>query len=486
VQRNGRPEPFHTEGRSNGVRVYMGSAESMLQPGVHEYRLRYHTTRQLGFFNGYDELYWNVTGSDWQFAIARASATVELPAAVAPDELRLDYYTGRQGDTGKDARGETVSDRKIRFQTTRGLRPHENLTIAVGWPKGIVHESTRSERLGYFLGDNGAALVLSTGWLLMLGWYLWAWNRFGRDPRKGVIIPLFKPPRSLTPAGCSYIRTMSFGRQAFTAAIVSLGVKGLLRIDESGEDFTLHRADKPAGGHASSGELAVIEALFDDGNRQEIKLDQENHMVFAKARVGLKKALKDEHLGRVFNLNMIYALPALGLTVAAAAVAFAMDGGPLVWVAFAVLSIGLHLVFLVLMRAPTPAGRRIMDEIEGFRMYLDTAEQDRLERMRSPGLTPEVFETFLPYAYALGVENSWCERFAAEFPLDVEKDGGYRPHWYSGQHRGLAGLHHLGHGFSSGFSTAIASASTPPGSSSGSGGGGFSGGGGGGGGGGGW
>jgi uncharacterized membrane protein len=106
--------------------------------------------------------------------------------------------------------------------------------------------------------------------------------------------------------------------------------------------------------------------------------------------------------------------------------------------------------------------------------------------MRSPALTPEVFESFLPYAFALGVENSWCDRFARELPTEVEAGGGYQPRWYTGSNAGLAGVHHLGHGFNSSFSSAIASASTPPGSSSGSGGGGFSGGGGGGGGGGGW
>ena len=486
VFRNDASEPFHIEDRSNGVRVYMGDANRSLQPGVYEYRLRYHTTRQLGFFDDYDELYWNVTGSDWLLSIDRASATVELPGTFGADQIRLDFYTGPQGGTGKDAAVEISGARKVHFQTTRTLGPRENLTIAVGWPKGIVHEPTGRERLDYFLDDNAAALVLAAGLLLSLGWYLWAWNRYGRDPRKGVIIPLFKPPKGLTPAGCSYIRSMSFGRQAFSAATISLGVKGYLRIDESDDEFTLHRQEGPFGATASAGEQAVMEALFENGRWQQITLDQENHEIFTKARSALKKALKDEHLGRVFNLNMIYALPALGLTVAAAAVALVLNGGPLVWVAFAVLSFGLHLVFVYLLRAPTPAGRRLMDEIEGFRMYLDTAEQDRLDRMRSPRLTPEVFETFLPYAFALGVENSWCDRFARELPTEVESDGGYRPRWYTGHNAGLAGVHHLGHGFNNSFSTAIASASTPPGSSSGSGGGGFSGGGGGGGGGGGW
>jgi uncharacterized membrane protein len=205
-----------------------------------------------------------------------------------------------------------------------------------------------------------------------------------------------------------------------------------------------------------------------------------------KAQSGLKKALKTEHLGRVFNLNSVYALPAVIMSITAIASAIQMNAGPTVWILFALLSVVMHLAFLFLMRAPTPAGRRIMDEIEGFKMYLDTAEQDRLEQMKSPQLTPEVFEVFLPFAFALGVENSWCNRFAKEFPEEVTSSGGYHPHWYVGNLNGLAALHHLGNNFNSSFTSSISSASSPPGSSSGSGGGGSSGGGGGGGGGGGW
>jgi len=486
VQRNNSAEAYHTNKISNGVRVYIGSENRTLAPGVHEYRLRYHTSRQLGFFEDFDELYWNVNGLDWMFPIDHASALIEMPEAVNPADLRMDFYTGRQGSTEKNATVNVVGERKIEFHTTSGLRPHEGLTIALGWPKGIVHEPTPGERLGYFLDDNAATLVLIAGLLLPLGWYLWAWNNLGRDPRKGVIIPQFKPPKGLTPAGCSYIRKMSFNKQAFAAAVVNLGVKGYLKINEASDEFVLHRQDTPATKTASRGERAMMKALFKDGSRRRIELDQKNYKEFMKARSALKKALKTEHLGQVFNLNSVYALPAIALTIAAAAIAAGMDGSPLVWVTYAMLSVVLHLVFLFLMRAPTPAGRRVMDQIEGFRMYLDTAEQFRLDRMRSPELTPEAFEMFLPYAFALGVENNWCERFSREFPEDIDGRNSYQPHWYSGRSRGLAGLRHLGNDFNSDFSSAISSASSPPGSSSGSGGGGSSGGGGGGGGGGGW
>ena len=484
VMRNGAPEPFHTEDRSNGVRIYIGSAERMVGNGIHEYRLRYQTRRQLGFFENYDELYWNVTGNGWLFPIDHAGARIELPAGVRRDDLRTSFYTGPQGAQGREAQSDIVNERTVAFETTQGLQAHEGLTVAVGWPKGIVEQPTIAERIIYFLQDNGSALVLLIGLLAPLGWYLWAWGRFGRDPEKGVIIPLFKPPTGLTPAGCSYILNMSFGKQAFAAAVVSLGIKGYLEIEEQDKAFTLRRKSHPGPDTTSKGERALLERLFENGS--EIELDQKNHRAFIKARSELKQALRAEHLGRVFKLNSIYVLPAMLLTIVAGLIAAALQGGHFVWIAYTVLSILLHLVFLFLLRAPTPAGRQIMDEIEGFKMYLDTAEQDRLDLMKSPQLTPEVFETFLPYAFALGVENTWCERFARELPEELAKSGGYKPGWYSGHHDRLGALSHLGSEFNSSFSSAISSASSPPGSSSGSGGGGSSGGGGGGGGGGGW
>jgi uncharacterized protein (TIGR04222 family) len=484
VQRNGSKESFHTENRSNGIRIYIGSSNHLLSNGIHEYQLRFHTTRQLGYFEDYDELYWNVTGNDWIFPIDQASARIELPSPIQAGDWRTDFYTGPQGASGKLASSDIINAQTVVFETTRGLQAREGLTVAVGWPKGVVVQPTISQQTGYFLKDNGSALVLLIGLFAPLAWYLWAWNRYGRDPRKGIIIPLFRPPMGLTPAGCSYIRKMSFNKQAFSAAIISLGVKGYVEIHEDDKDFTLHLKDASGNGKASKGERTVMDELFKE--ESQLELDQKNYKVFMQASSALKKALKAEHLGRLFNLNARYALPAVIMTILAGIIATQFRGGPAVWVVFVIFTIAMHVTFIFLMRAPTPAGRQVMDEIDGFRMYLDTAEQDRLEHMRSPQLTPEVFETFLPFAFALGVENSWCDRFAREFPQELAEKGGYHPAWYAGRYSGLNTLGHLGNEFNSSFSSAISSSSSPPGSSSGSGGGGSSGGGGGGGGGGGW
>ena len=85
-----------------------------------------------------------------------------------------------------------------------------------------------------------------------------------------------------------------------------------------------------------------------------------------------------------------------------------------------------HVFFLFLLRAPTELGRKALDEIEGFRLYLERAEGDRLDRMHPPEKTPALFQTYMPYALALGVENRWSEKFAGEVdetytlpPLDL-------------------------------------------------------------------
>ncbi len=95
--RDGSAENFRVEDYRNGVRIYLGRADRFLSPGRYRYTIRYRTRYQLGFFDGYDELYWNATGNGWGFRIQQASATVRLPAAVSRDELRLDAFTGPMG-----------------------------------------------------------------------------------------------------------------------------------------------------------------------------------------------------------------------------------------------------------------------------------------------------------------------------------------------------------------------------------------------------
>ena len=145
--------------------------------------------------------------------------------------------------------------------------------------------------------------------------------------------------------------------------------------------------------------------------------------------------------------------------------------------------VGANLLFHWLLKAPTHAGRDLLNNIEGFRMFLQAVDGDRLNRLTPPDKTPELFEKYLPYAVALDSEQAWAEQFSAVLD-NAKQSNGYSPAWYVGSH--AFAMSAFASSFGGSFSNAIAASTTAPGTSSGGGGGGFSGGGGGGGGGGGW
>jgi uncharacterized membrane protein YgcG len=142
-----------------------------------------------------------------------------------------------------------------------------------------------------------------------------------------------------------------------------------------------------------------------------------------------------------------------------------------------------------ILKAPTVQGRKVMDEIEGFRQYLGVAEEDRLNYLHPPEKTPELFERYLPYAVALDVENRWAEKFAGVLAAAAAA-GAATAAWYAGDRLSNNDWGNFASRVGDSLASTVASASTAPGSSgggsSGSGGGGSSGGGGGGGGGSGW
>lgn len=485
VERDGRPEAFHTERRSNGVRTYFGSAERLLTPGEHTYIYRYRAGRMLGFFATRDELYWNVTGLGWEFPIDHASATVSFDFSLPPGSLGVEAFTGASGEHGRAWRASTEEGRAV-IETTAPLGLHEGLTIVVDWPKGYVEQPGALAKTGWLLSDNVNLLAALAGLAGCLAYYLPVWRRHGRDPEEGVVVTRYEPPAGFSPASLRYVEKMRYDDTAMTAAVINLAVKGYLRIDESGGSRSLIRLPDAAGRPAlAAGEKALLEALFEEGGT--VVLENENHELLGKARAKHRTALRRDFANRYFVINRALNLPALAIAVLALLVAGNVGSGMTPVVAVVLVAMGaVIVVFVVLMRRPTARGRKLLDEVAGFRDYLEIAEKDDLNARTPPEMTPELFERYLPFALALGVEQQWSERFAAHLAGLHGKDAAqYHPAWYGGTWNSRD-FRAATSAVTAGLGAAISSSARPPGSSSGSGGGGFSGGGGGGGGGGGW
>lgn len=554
VERDGRSEPYEIETVTPLIqRIRIGDPDVFLTYGSHTYAIRYTMSRMGRFFPDRDELYWNATGNYWDFPIERSVTRITLPQGAVISQLA--GYTGAVGSTEQAVDIDRTSDNTATLTATRRLEPGEGVTVAAAFQKGILAQPEGLTAVLNWISDHRDLVFPGVAVFLVLAYNLFAWSAVGRDPAKGTIIPLFHPPKGFSPALTHYVNRMGWqnsGWTAFTAAIFDLGVKGLVTIDNLGKNLKVEVTDKTPTG-LPPGEKVIYDYLASKGT---VIVNTTNGPKLNEKRGEFTKAIESENRSRYFNNNIGYVLIGLALSAAlllglvftgvmdAIYLLFAFIGGIaigvfstllrnlwsgslmskiiiLIWViigggnlfgiGFSALSeirlengliaaisiVVMNVVFGVLMRAPTVQGRKVMDQIDGFKMYLETAEKNRLNfEGKAPAMTVSRFEQLLPFAIALGVEKPWSEHFEGELARHAVQDAdeSYQPGWYHSRNSWNSS--------SGGFSKTVAAAATgmsaamvaaqPVSSSSsgfssgGGGGGGSSGGGGGGGGGGGW
>ena len=250
VSRDGKPRAAITPSAGTAPSASMPATRTRIVPrGDHTYVFRYRTGRQIRWFDGKPELNWNVTGNFWNFPIEAAQLQPELPDGARP--VRWTAYTGRLGERGTTWRGSIGTDGVLTVETTRPLAPGEGLTVVAAIPEGAVDPpSARRPCCGTSFSMPAAGSSAGIGFVLVLGYYLVAWRAVGRDPRGGTIIPLFHPPPGISPALANYIHDWGLGRdkwRAFTAAILSLAVRGLVRSSKRGDTLTLDRHRQATG-----------------------------------------------------------------------------------------------------------------------------------------------------------------------------------------------------------------------------------------------
>jgi uncharacterized membrane protein YgcG len=550
VLKNGVTEPYHLKEVSNGQRVYIGHQDIILPPGVYTYTITYRTDRQLGYFKDFDELYWNVTGNGWSFPIDRAEAVVVLPpgakvsnyaAYTGPSgakgqDFRVTYdssgniiFTTTRGLGPRE--GLTIA---VAFPKGHVVEPSEsekfgyylmdnlsNLAALVGLLGTLAyflvvwHQVGRDPASGtiipLFAPPKGFSPA-GVRYLMRMGYDQKAFAAAVVDMAvKGYLTIQEKDgDYTLRKKGGS-VSGLSVGQGHLGGALfrgsdsIKLEDANHKRISDARDALRqyLYREMNNIYFHTNLTSffiglglsVATLVAVILTSSTWEAIFPMVwlsiwsvgcvflALMVYRRwQRVRISPRLS---LGKTFSAlaSTLFALPFFAGEVLGGYLAFSLSFSATV--IFAVL-VFINCLFYFLLKAPTLAGRQVMDQVEGFKLYLSTAEQDRLQVLHPPEKTPELFEKYLPYALALDVENEWSEQFA-DVLAKAEEDGHpYHPTWYSGRSWDTLGASGFTDTLGSAFAAAIASSATAPGSSSGSSGGGSSGGGGGGGGGGGW
>lgn len=484
VDENGQKIKFDLYKEGSDLVAKIG--DSVLEiDGKQVYKISYKVERGIRFFDDHAELYWNPIGTQWPTKIKTAKVLVELPKSYIFQNEDIICFEGYFGFSSRQCKAVVLGTEKIEFNASEELDPNEGLTIAVKFPLGYFQKPTFSKSMLWFLVDNGGFLLP----VFVFGGMLVLWFCRGKelDLRK-TTIPQYDAPDNLTPGEMNYLLKENYSQTAITADIINLAVKGFLRIREIGDekktkifstsDYELEKTKTWEGEHLTEHEKELLSGLFGENSAIGKKVVLSKLKSFYGAVPLIKNKLKDQIKEKGYfennflNYKSLYVLGglALGFVLFFAGATFQRGDLSIGGLLSGIILIGFGLV----MSKKTSKGAEAYRYVQGFRLYVFTAERYRVRFQEDN----KIFEKVLPFAMVFGLAEKWGKVFE-----DIYNQS---PDWYSGS----ASTHFSAVSFSNSlehsFGVATGSASTPPSSSSSGFSGGSSGGGGGGGGGGSW
>lgn len=465
--------------------------------GRQNYVIEYTVQNVMSFYNSHDELYWDINGDQWNQPFGPVTARIHLPEGLESNGEN-DCFTGGFGSNA-DHCLVSQDERVITAQTTSGLNSGETLTVVVGFEKGFFRPMTFKEKLLEMLPTISAVALPP---LLIGGYAFRHWWKNGRDPKgRGTIVPEYDAPDSLKPAEVGTVADFRTDQREITATILDLAIRGYIKLIEEKKvkrfmpDSLEYSAEllKSDTKELKPYESVLLRGLFPKmtvGDKVEFKDLKNKYYVHVKSA---NTSIMDS----LVKANYFKGKPAtaglrLWVMVAILFVAVSFIGaliGPAILVGLILASIPLF-IFATAMPARTEKGVAAKEHALGLKMYMETAEADRIRMMQSPDApymrtaepkkTVELYEKLLPFAVVFGVEKQWSEEFKNIYASE--------PGWYNGTSHAAFNSVYLANAIGGSMGTAMGASFASPSSSgsSGFGGGGFSGGGGGGGGGGGW
>lgn len=464
---------FKREWQPGNVRIRIGDPDKYVE-GRQRYVIHYKVERAWLFEKGHTEFYWNLTGNEWEVPIEKVTFQIQLPEGLplSADDYRV--FTGYSGQQGGDAEVRW-NDGTLSGRSTRPFAPGEGLTVAVRLPVDAIERPSKFENFMYRYGLLGLPAAL----LALLGWFFF---RFGRD-ESFVKMAHYYPPEGLPPAEAGAFIDDRADNRDIVSLIPYWAGQGYLTIREvrkeklfglfSSKDFEFKRAESLPTGRPTY-EYTVFNRLFRDGDTVRISdLKDKFYTTMDSARSQVRRRVRDR------QLHTPQSRMAWGLLPAAAAICAGLAAF-FVWKEQFVAGGGMALTAAAafLIRRPmlkkNKEGMEIYRQLYGFRMFVDKADRNRIERLLADD--PAYFEKTLPFAIAFGMAKKWAGNFEGLFTEP--------PRWYVGSyHHGRSGdsFQSFAGSFDSGMRQVQSTFSSTPGSSGsgGSSGGGFGGGGGG-------
>lgn len=413
TDQQGAAYPFTVSRSGSNEDVKIGDPNQVIS-GVHTYTISYHVSRAITYFKTYDELYWNVTGNGWQVPIEHASVQVVLPQAVASSSLKTSCYEGAYGSSESCLIAPAAQ--RVLFDAARPLSPGEGLTVAVGFPKGLVAQPNPWQEFVQFVLDNW---IVGVPIITLLG-MTWLWWVKGRDPRgRGTVVPEYDAPENLTPLEMAAV--LSEGgkvKKSVSAEIIFLATQGHLKLQKLHEkllflshtDYQLDRLESSIG--LSAADQKLMNALFKSGESvtlSDLKNNFYRELPSIQAAANTSVVAKGYFPANPTTVRAVYV--GAGATVLLVGLALGTTLQSAAMLGSIMISGTVVALFGLIMPRTTKAGAIMRERIKGLKLYLEVAEKNRIEFHNAPEKNPQLFEKLLPYAMVVGVEKQWATQF---------------------------------------------------------------------------
>lgn len=409
VTRDGAEEPWELDDGS----LRIGEEDVFLDPGAYRYEIRYRAATPF-----YADSQGRVT-----FSYRPLAAQFDLPWRQT--DLEVTWPEGMGPLTLTPEGAGTLSGGAFRWAAEGGGAVP---AFTFDYQSAVVPDTAlRIQSVNDALRIAGPLALL-----LVLLLSHWTWLRVGKDRPAGYAPPRLDPPPGLSAAATRYVSQMGYDAQCFAAALVSLVTKGAVDLAfEDKKKVRLTRRNQQAD--LFPGEAALREVLFEKDD--DLILGETNSVV-GKGMTAHRKALAKEHQDRFWKDNIGAWLRLFFLALLLAILLFAgvimeaqkaeEDSVAIILGIFpALLGVVVPLMYLNAMKAPTVAGRRIMDQIDGLKAALSSSEP--LSRDAAPA---EVFLKLLPFAVALDVEEDWQARFGDGLEAEGTTEARRLVAWY--------------------------------------------------------
>ena len=313
---------YTTESVSRGVRIKIGSSNEYVSEGIHTYVIDYTTERQMFFEEDYNELYWNLIGSGWNFDIEECSAKIYFPKGTEILEDDIKAYVGAYGNSEEadDVYWYVDEDEScVYFNVFHEIPSQNAFTIVVRAEKGTIAEPTLGQRFRWFIQDNAMFVVILIGMIGLGVWQFIVWKKYGKDPEKNVIIPKYYPPEGMDVGDVKYVDTMGKTDRILEATFISLATKGFLKFDKGSEKNSVMTVEKTYSKNPDEykDELSEFErdVYRSIGSKEKLGYTPSLYDILQRLKKRISKKLSEKYDDKVFFKNIKYSVISIVVSV---------------------------------------------------------------------------------------------------------------------------------------------------------------------------